>query len=975
MSGWRLQSGGPIDRNLRLSFQWDGRSYAGFAGDTLASALIANGISLVGRSLKYHRPRGLFAAGLEEPNGIVQLEVGGATIPNLKATQVELYDGLIAAPVNAKPSLDFDLMAANSLVKRFIPAAFYYKTFMWPGWHWFEPSIRRAAGLGIAPAEADPDTYEHRFAHTDILVVGAGAAGIAAALAAAESGGSVMLVESDPELGGGLREAEQPVEGRSAAAWLEEAAKALTSKSNVTVLRRTTAFGFYDHGLVGLHERIADHLPPDRRHGPRQRLWKIRCARVVLATGAFERPLPFARNDLPGVMLASSALSYLRRYAVVPGRNIVVATNNDSAYAVALAFHDAGIQIGAIIDSRATVGECARRAEEKGIRLILGAAPLRAKGRRRIESVSFAPVSSVAETGSLVCDTLLVSGGWNPTVHLHSQSGGTLAFDDALQAFLPKASPQNSLCIGALAGIFDVQAAIISAREAVRHERAPQALSAPAGPMRQYEDGHPDAAAVWVDLQNDVTVADLHLAARENFRSVEHVKRYTTLGMGSDQGKTSNVAGIQVLANLFGKAPQEIGTTRFRPPFDPVSIGAFAGRAVGDDLDPIAHTAAHAEQQMADARMEDYGHWKRAAYFTREGEDEHASVRREVLAVRNSVGVFDASPLGKIEVKGPDAAEFLQRMYANSVRTLAVGRCRYGLMLNENGVVYDDGVLTRLADDHFLVGTTSGHAAAISETFEEWLQCEWRHLRVLAANVTTAWAVINIAGPRARDVLAAIGTDIDLTSAAFPHMSYRAGNIAGVPARVMRVSFSGELSYEVAVPWGFGGALWAAAMRAGKAHDIAPFGIEALMVMRVEKGFLHVGTDTDGTTLPQDIGFGPLIEKKLDDFVGRRSTMRPDGLRADRRQLVGIEVTDEGPALAAGAHLLPADAVEPRGTIGWVTSSAMSPVLNRPIAMALVSAGRSRMGENIRVWDMGTWRSARICDQRFYDPAGERLNG
>ncbi|MBN8955206.1 MAG: (2Fe-2S)-binding protein [Rhizobiales bacterium] len=427
MSGWRLKSGGTIDRDRRVRFQWDGRSYEGFAGDTLASALLANGISLVGRSFKYHRPRGLFAAGLEEPNGIVQLEADEATIPNLKATQIELYDGLIATPVNVKPSLEFDLMAANSLVKRFIPAAFYYKTFMWPGWHWFEPSIRRAAGLGTAPAEPDPDAYEHRFAHTDILVVGAGAAGIAAALAAAESGTSVMLVEVEPELGGGLRDEKQPVEGQSATAWLKKATKALASKSNVTILRRTMAFGFYDHGLIGLHERIADHLPPDQRHGPRQRLWKVRCGQVILATGAFERPFPFARNDLPGVMLASSALSYLSRYAVAPGRNIVIATNNDSAYTVGLALHDAGIQISAIIDSRTTVGACARDAEEKAIRLILGAAPVRAKGRLRIESVSFAPVSSTTETGSVGCDTLLVSGGWNPTVHLHSQSGACAA--------------------------------------------------------------------------------------------------------------------------------------------------------------------------------------------------------------------------------------------------------------------------------------------------------------------------------------------------------------------------------------------------------------------------------------------------------------------------------------------------------------------------------------------------------------------
>lgn len=934
MSGWRLPNGGIVDRKRPLNFRWDGRSYTGLAGDTLASALLANGVSIIGRSFKYHRPRGLIAAGLEEPNAIVQLEDGAHTVPNIKATQVELYDGLTAGPVNAWPSAEFDLLGFIGLAKRFIPAAFYYKTFMWPNWHWFEPWIRKAAGLGRAPATPDPDHYEHRFAHADVLVVGGGAAGLDAARDAAAGGVSVMLVEGDWHFADGA------------------ALDRLRALPNVTVLPRTLAFGFYDHGLVGLCERLTDHLPLAERKGPRQRFWKVRAAKVVLATGAFERPLPFANNDLPGVMLASAAQTYVTRFGVAPGRRVVVATNNDSAYAAAFALHDAGVTVSAIVDSRdaAPVDGAATR----GIRVISGAAPVAAKGGRCVKAVSIGPVADTAITETIACDAILVSGGWNPAVHLHSQSGGRLGFDADAQAFLPTEAAENAVCVGAAGG--KIGGSIV-------------------GPTRAYADGDAAAHKAWLDFQNDVTVGDVQLAARENFRSVEHVKRYTTLGMASDQGKTSNVAAIQVMAGLLGKAPEQIGTTKFRPPFDPVTIGAFAGRAVGLDLMPAAFPASHDAQVALGGRIEHYGHWDRAAYFPKAGEGEDAAIAREVLAVRGGVGLFDASPLGKIEVKGPDAAEFLDRMYVNAIKNLKVGRCRYGLMLSEHGIVYDDGVVARIAEDHFLVGTTSGHAAAIASAFDEWLQCEWPHLQVLTQDVTTAWAVMNLAGPRARDVLAAIGTDIDLSAEAFPHMSYRAGRVGGVPARVSRVSFTGELSYEVAVPWGYGAALWDAMMAAGSTHGITPFGVEALMVMRVEKGFLHVGSDTDGTTLPQDIGFGGIVAKKPGDFVGRRSTQRPDGLRTDRRQLVGLEITDGKGPIHAGAHILPPIAATPPGTDGWVTSAVMSPTLSRPLAMALVRQGQARLGEAVTLWDMGSERRAKIVDPRFYDPLGVRLDG
>lgn len=968
MSGWRSQGGTTIDRDHPIQFVWSGRRFYGYAGDTLASALLANGVSIIGRSFKYHRPRGLVGAGLEEPNGIVQLETGPNTIPNIKATQVELYEGLIASPVNAKPSVHFDIMALNSKVKRFIPAAFYYKTFIWPNWHMFEPAIRQAAGLGVAPADADPDSYEHRFAHFDTLIVGSGAAGLAAAEAASSRGDRVALVEADTEFGGGLLSAIDPVDGLSPVEWRNAVLARLRASPNITLFNRTMAFGFYDHGLVGLAERINDHLPLADRSGPRQRLWKVRCNTVVIATGAFERPIPFENNDLPGVMLASAAQIYAHRYGAMPGRRIVVCTNNDTAYEAAIALHQAGCGIEAIVDSRTGAAPAAGEMERHGIPILQGFVPLAARGRRVVRGLDIAR-SSGADKRSLTCDAVLTSDGWNPVVHLHSQSGGALAYDDGMKAFLPSSGPQNAQSVGAAAGIFETSAAIAQARGEV----TPSSRLI-VGPTRRFADGEGGARSAWLDFQNDVTVGDVQLAARENFRSVEHLKRYTTLGMASDQGKTSNVAGIQVLSDLLGKPAQTIGTTKFRPPYDPVTIGAFAGRAVGADLMPLARLPSHEALLAEDAVMEPYGHWERAAYCPRQGETEHAAIEREVKAVREAVGLFDASPLGKIEVKGPDAAEFLQRMYVGGVRTLKVGRCRYGLMLTEHGIVYDDGIFARMGENHFLVGTTSGNAVRIAETFHEWLQCEWPDLRVLVENVTTGWAVMNVAGPQARAVLEKVGTDVDLSAEAFPHMSYRAGTVGGVAARIQRVSFTGELSYEVAVPWSYGRALWDAMMQAGEPFGITPFGVETLMVMRVEKGFLHVGSDTDGTTYPQDLGFGPAMAKKKDDFVGRRSTMRPDGLRKDRRQLIGLELLDGQGPLEIGSHVLPLGGAAPCASDGWVTSSVHSPTLGKPLAMALVRAGRQRVGEEVLVWNMGTSRTARIVDPRFYDPDGARTN-
>lgn len=971
MSGYRLPDGGRIDRARPIRFRWAGRELTGFAGDSLASALLANGVSIVGRSFKLHRPRGLLAAGLEEPNAIVQLGVGPQSVPNLKATQIELHEGLEAAPVNVWPSADVDLLAINSLFKRFLPAAFYYKTFIWPGWRWFEPLIRRAAGLGVVPPEPDPDSYEGRYAHVDLLVVGGGAAGIAAALAGAATGASVMLVEGDGECGGGFLAGRPTVDGATidgqpAEQWLQEAIADLRHRPTVTLLTRTLAFGYYDHNLVGLCQR-------DPGSPFRERLWRVRAGRVILATGAFERPLPFVNNDLPGVMLASAAKTYALRYGVAPGRRLVVATNNDSAYAAAFALQDAGATIVAIVDSREGERAVVREAGARSLPVIAGAAPLKAIGRRALRAVIVAPVAASGPRRTITCDALLVSGGWNPAVHLHSQSGGSLRFDAGAQAFMPANPAQPSICVGAAAGLFASGEAIAHARATVSGAPATVSAAPDVGPVRELTDGDASAHAVWLDYQNDVTVGDVQLAVRENYRSVEHVKRYTTLGMASDQGKTSNVAAIQILSGLLGKAPDAVGTTKFRPPFDPVTIGTLAGRNVGVELMPAARLCAHGRQVALGARMEQYGGWLRPACFAQPDESEAEAVAREVLAVRGGVGLFEASPLGKIEVKGPDAAAFLNRMYVNTLSTLRPGRCRYAIMLTEAGAVFDDGVIARRGADHFIVGTTSARAVAVADAFEEWLQCEWPQLRVLTDRVTTGWAVMNVAGRRARQVLEAVGSSIDLAPGAFPHMSYREGEVGGVPARVQRVSFTGELSFEVAVPWRCGPALWDAILAAGAPLGIVPFGVEALMAMRIEKGFLHVGVDTDGTTLPQDIGLGDIVATKACDFVGRRSTIRPDGLRDDRRQLVGLEVEDGGGAIPTGAHVLPPGC--DTGTDGWVTSSVLSPTLRRPVALALVRRGRARIGEPVRVWNLGEVRHARIAKPRFHDPEGARLHG
>jgi len=955
---FRLSQGGRIDRSQPLRFRFDGKEYVGYAGDTLASALLANGVRVTGRSFKYHRPRGLFGAGFEEPNTLVQLGSGALSEPNLKATEVELSEGLEARAVNCWPSARFDLMSVFRWLKPFMPSGFYYKTFIWPSWHWFESLIRAAAGLGQSPQQPDPDRYDKRNLSADLLVIGGGRHGLEAAITAAEAGREVVLLDDKRELGGALLYENEAINGQASRNHLAQLLDRANKLSKLRVLTRCTAFGYYDHNHLVAVEMLSGS-------GPRQRLWHIRASEVVLATGAIERPIVFPNNDRPGVMLASAARQYLNRFAVAPGRTLVIATNNDSAYAVALELQAAGVEVVALLDARANPsGPDIAAASERGIRLEFGAAPSNTRGPSALSAVEWRRVDASGRaqpgTGSeLACDGLLVSGGWNPTVHLFSQSGGSLRFDDSLQAFVPAKSVQKERSVGAAAGQFDAALNLqpLWSVDLSLLNRAPN-----------YS---------WVDLASDVTEGDLRLAAREGFSSVEHLKRYTTTGMMTDQGKTSNVNAIGVMSGIVGRPAGSVGTTKFRPPFNPVSFGAVVGQRVGAYYQPLRRLPTDELLRAAGAVMEDYGGWARPAYLPAAGESEHDAISREVKAVRSGVGIIDYSPLGKILVHGPDAATLLHRMYVNNMKTLKPGHCRYGLMIGEDGIVFDDGVLTRWDESTFQVGTTSGHAERVADWLEEWLQCEWVDLDVIVEPVTTQWSVIMVAGPKARQLLQRLGLDIDLSADAFPHMSARSGHLGEIPVRIMRVSFTGELSYEVSVPWSYGASLWSELLQQGADLGVTPFGLESLMVMRTEKGYLHVGTDTEGATMPQDIGFADIIARKADDFVGRRSTMTPEGLRRDRRQLVGLAPIDGATVLPIGGHLVAAEFQKPPyPTLGFVTSSAWSPTLGRPVALGLVERGRERLGETLRVYSARTAEpvAARIVELAAYDPKGERLH-
>ncbi len=995
----RLPTGGRIDRERPLSFNFDDRQYTGYAGDTLASALLANGVHLVGRSFKYHRPRGILSCGAEEPNALVQLETGAGTQPNLRATQIELYPGLEAFSQNRWPSLRFDVGEINSVLSRFMPSGFYYKTFMWPrrAWRGYEHVIRKAAGLGRAPDGPDPDTYDKMHAHCDVLVVGGGPAGLGAALAAARTGARVMLVDEQAELGGALLGRNDRIADKPAMEWVAATVQELASFDDVRLLSRSTVAGYYDHNYLTVAERLTDHLPPGTASGaPRQRLWKVRAAQVVLATGAHERPLVFRDNDRPGVMLASAAQAYVNRYAVCPGNQAVVVTNNDSAYGVACDLSDAGIQV-TMVDLRRAPSD-ARRAllRKRGVEVLAGHAVLATSGRTRVKAVEVAARDAAGDgldgaTRTIGCDLVCMSGGWNPAVHLFSQSRGRLAYDEQKACFVPGESFQAERSAGSASGAFELAYVLSEGREAGKvaaSEAGFRKRGSAASPRVELEEETP-IEPVWVlperargvplgkhfvDFQHDVTAAGIGLAVREGYRSVEHLKRYTTTGMGTDQGKTANVNALAILGRQLGVDISAVGTTTFRPPYTPVTFGVLAGRDVGELADPVRMTPMHAWHLENGARFEDVGQWKRPWYYPRAGESMHDAVSRECLATRNAIGILDATTLGKIDIQGSDAAELLDRIYTNDWKSLRVGRCRYGLMCGEDGMLFDDGVTTRLGEQHYLMTTTSGNAARVLSSLEEWLQTEWPDLQVFCNSVTEQWCTVGIAGPLARDLLAELTTDIELGGDAFPFMCFREGSVAGIPARVVRVSFTGELSYEISVAANFGMWLWTALMTAGRKYGITPFGTEAMHVLRAEKGFIIAGQETDGTVTPADLGMSWALSKSK-DFIGKRSMSRPDSVRADRKQLVGLLTEDARDVLPEGGQIVDTLASSPpMKMIGHVTSSYWSANLKHSIALALIKGGRRRHGERVYVPLEDRTVSATITAPRFFDPDGERMN-
>jgi sarcosine oxidase subunit alpha len=992
---YRTSSGGRIERTVPISFTYDGKTVKGFKGDTLASALLANGIHFVGRSYKYHRPRGIMSAGSEETSALMGIDRGpGRFDTNTRATTQELFEGLKAESQHCWPSLRWDIGVLNNMGSPLMTAGFYYKTFMWPRTFWYkfyEPIIRKSAGLGRAPKAVDPDHYAHLYAHCDVLVIGAGPAGLATALSASEGSAKVIIADELSEIGGGiLSDPAVQINGEEAWSWLESTVKTLSERDNVTILSHTTATGYYHQNFLGLVERLTDHLASPEKNIPRERMWHVRAGRVVIATGAIERPLIFGNNDRPGVMLAGSARTYLNRYGVIVGNRPVVVTSHDSAYMAAFDLASAGAKVNVIVDLREDIStDLIKQAKQLGIEVLAGHTLTKANGRARVTSVSVAslgPSGTVGPVRKITCDALLISGGWTPSLHMFSQSKGTMIWREDISAYVPNVYEQNVTSVGGCNGQFGLSDGLNDGADAGR--KAADAAGYKANSSRSYkvEKEYPCSGIAveelpgatgkaFVDFQQDVTASDIRQAVSEGFHSIEHIKRYTTTGMATDQGKTSNLNGLAIASSALGRAPVKVGLTTFRPPYTPTSFGVFAGHSRGELFDVTRKTPIDSWAEDKGAVFEPVSLWRRARYFPKAGEDMHAAVARECKATRTSIGISDASTLGKIEVVGPDAAEFLNRIYTNSWTKLGVGRCRYGLMLGEDGYIYDDGVVGRLAEDRFHVTTTTGGAPRVMATMEDYLQTEWPDLKVWLTSITEQWSVIALNGPNVRKLIEPFVEDIDLSKDAFPHMAIRIGKIFGVPTRLLRVSFTGELGFEINVPSHYGLAVWQQLIDEGQKYDIVPYGTETLHVLRAEKGYVIVGQETDGTQTPDDVGMSWAIGKKKPDFIGKRSLTRPDLVADNRKQLIGLFTNAPGYVLEEGSQIVAENSSSiPIKMIGHVTSSYWSETLQRSIAMAVVEGGRERMGAELYVPMPDRVYPVRVVNPIFYDPEGKFLD-
>ena len=995
----RVKTSKFIDETTRVSFKFNSKNYYGYKGDTLASALIANGIHLVGRSFKYHRPRGIMTAGSEEPNAIVQLNNNSAlSEPNVRATEVEIYDGLEASSQNCWPSVNFDIGGINNFLSPLLPAGFYYKTFMWPAsfWEKYEYFIRKSAGLGKSPAAPDPDIYDHKYIHCDVLVIGGGISGIMAAKTAAQNGLNTLLVEEKPNLGGTTiyQNSEQhKINNQTSSIWLEKEIANLESLDNLEIKTRTSVAAFHGYNFLLARENLTDHLPiKDRTNKVRQRLLKIRAKKVIIATGSLERPLVFNNNDRPGILLSSAIKKYIDFYGISCGEDNVLFTNNDSAYETALSLFKKGIRVKAIVDIREQPSsKIIEEVESNGIKIYKEYTVVNTEGYKKINKISIMQLSKDGQSviGSKIdldCDCLGLSGGWTPAVHLFTQSGGKLRFRDEDQVFIPNHYPSKQISIGSCNGDFELDEILnlvptqlknFLEIEKTEYENLSIEISKNLSKRNIWllpSDKVLGKTKPFVDYQNDATAKDIKLALREGFRSIEHVKRYTTTGMGTDQGKLGNMHALGIIAETAGVKMGELGTTTFRPPYTPLSFGTIVGRNVGEYFDIFRKTTIHEWHVKNNAEFENVGQWKRAWYYPKTTEDMHQAVQRESKAARESAGILDASTLGKIDIQGTDASEFLNRVYTNTWSKLGIGKCRYGLMLHEDGMVYDDGVTTRLDENHYIMTTTTGGAANVMSKLEDYLQTEWPELDVYLTSVTDHFATISVCGPNSKKIVSKVIPDLDLSDENFPHMSFKNAKIDKVKCRVMRISFTGEHSYEINIQASFGKSVWEKCMEAGKEFNITPYGTETMHLLRAEKGFIIVGQDTDATMTPVDLQMDWIVSKKKYDFIGKRSLYRSNTIREDRKQLVGLLTDDPKIVLEEGAQIVEDTNLKPIEMLGHVTSSYYSPNLNKSIALAVVRGGKNMMGKKLFIPMENKIISVTVADPVFLDKENKRLN-